>query len=67
MLLSDLEHRRNVIEDVVWLTDCGESPEQVARQLGYTSADTLARVLERWDEPSLARRLTRPPQGVWAA
>lgn len=61
------EHRRTVIEDVTWLTDCGEAPEQVASQLGYASAKNLATVLERWGEPSLARRLTRPRLGVWAA
>ena len=64
-LLSD--HRRDVIEEVIWLTDCGESGEHIARRLGYTSAKTLARVLEKWNEPSLARRLTRPRRGVWAA
>lgn len=53
------EHRRHVIEDVEWLTDCGEHPENVATRLGYASAKTLARVLEKWGEPSLARRLTR--------
>lgn len=62
-----LDHRRDIIEEVIWLTDCGESPEQVARRLGYTSADTLGRVLDRWGEPSLARRLRRPRLGVWAA
>ena len=67
LLFSHDEHRRDVIEDVIWLTDNGESPEQVARRLGYASAKTLARVLEKWGEPSLARRLTRPRQGVWAA
>ena len=53
------DHRRHVIEDVEWLTDCGEHPENVARRLGYASAKTLARMLERWGRPSLARRLTR--------
>lgn len=53
------EHRRDVIEDVEWLTDCGEHPENVARRLGYASAKTLARMLERWGRPGLARRLTR--------
>ena len=46
LLSSHDDHRRDVIEEVIWLTDCGESPEQVARRLGYTSADTLGRVLE---------------------
>lgn len=67
-LLSDAtEHRRNVIEDVIWLTDCGEAPEQVARSLGYANARNLARCLEKWDEPSLARRILAPRLGVWAA
>ena len=61
------ERRRTVIEDVTWLTDFNEAPEQVARQLGYASADNLATVLERWGESSLARRLRRPRLGVWAA
>lgn len=62
------ERRQQVIEDVIWLTDdTGESPEQVARQLGYASAESLASVLDRWGEPSLARRLRRPRLGVWAA
>ena len=51
------EHRRTVIEDVTWLTDCGESPEHIARRLGYGSAKNLARSLERWGRPSLARRI----------
>ena len=67
MLPSEFEHRRTVIEEVTWLTDCGESPEIIARELGYASAATLARVLEKWEKPSLARRLTRPRMGVWAA
>ena len=61
------ERRAIVIEDVTDLLDKGESGEHIARRLGYTSAKTLARVLEKWGEPSLARRLTRPRQGVWAA
>ena len=39
--------------------DCDEAPEHIAARLGYPSAKTLARVLEKWGEPSLARRLTR--------
>lgn len=62
-----IEHRRNVVEDVTWLTDCGDSPEHVAHRLGYASAESLATVLDRWGEPSLARRLRRPRLGVWAA
>ena len=61
------EHRRTVIEDVTRLTDCGDSPEHVAHRLGYANAENLARVLQKWGEPSLARRLTRPRLGVWAA
>lgn len=61
------EHRAAVIEDVIWLTDCDEAPEHIAARLGYASAKTLARVLEKWGEPSLARRLRRPRLGVWAA
>ena len=61
------EHRQRVIEDVIWFTDCDAAPEHIATRLGYASAATLARVLEKWGEPSLARRLTRPRQGVWAA
>ena len=62
------ERRQRIVEDVIWLTDdTGEAPEQVARQLGYASAESLATVLDRWDEPSLARRLRRPRLGVWAA
>ena len=58
--LSDVqEHRRHVIEDVAWLTDCDEAPEHIATRLGYASAKNLARVLEKWGEQSLARRLTR--------
>ena len=30
------EHRRTVIEEVTWLTDCGESPEIIARAVSYT-------------------------------
>lgn len=53
------ERRRAVIEDVTWLTDCHEHPENVARRLGYANADSLAYLLRRWGEPSLARRLGR--------
>ena len=53
------EHRRHVIEDVEWLTDCGEHPENVARRLGYANPTNLADLLTRWGRPSLARRLTR--------
>lgn len=68
MLPSDHDERRHtVIEDVTWLTDCGDSPEHVAHRLGYANAENLARSLERWGEPSLARRLRRPRLGVWAA
>lgn len=51
------EHARNVIEDVIWLTDCREHPENIARRLGYRSPDNLARTLQRWGRESLARRL----------
>lgn len=62
------ERRQQVIEDVIWLTDdTGESPEQVAHRLGYANAESLATVLDRWGESSLARRLRRPRLGVWAA
>lgn len=54
-----IDHRRNVIEDVEWLTDCGESPDHIAHRLGYSSPATLAAVLTRWGRPSLARRLSR--------
>ena len=65
--LSDQhDHRRNVIEDVVWLTDCGEHPANIARRLGYASADNLARLMYRWGKPSLARRLTAERMGVAA-
>ena len=53
------EHRRHVIEDVEWLTDCGEHPENVARRLGYANPTNLADLLTRWGRPGLARRLTR--------
>lgn len=53
------DHRRHVIEDVEWLTDCGESPDHIAHRLGYANPTNLARVLERWGRPGLARRLTR--------
>lgn len=53
------EHRRHVIEDVEWLTDCGESPDHIAHRLGYASSANLADLLTRWGRPSLARRLTR--------
>ena len=56
---SEPEHRRHVIEDVEWLTDCSESPEHIANRLGYANPTTLADVLTRWGRPSLARRLTR--------
>lgn len=66
-LLSDeQDHRREVIEDVIWLTDCGEAPANIARRLGYASADNLARLMYRWGEPSLARRLTAEREGVAA-
>ena len=54
-----IDHRRNVIEDVEWLTDCGESPDHIAHRLGYSSPATLADVLTRWRRPGLARRLSR--------
>ena len=58
--LSDVqEHRRHVIEDVEWLTDCGESPDHIAHRLGYASPATLADVLTRWGRHGLARRMTR--------
>ena len=57
-LPSDHEsRRRDVIEDVTWLTDCAESPEHIAHRLGYANADNLGRVLEKWGKRSLARRL----------
>lgn len=65
--LSEVDdHRRCVIEDVVWLTDCGEHPANIARRLGYASADNLARLMYRWGKPSLARRLTAERMGVAA-
>lgn len=52
------DHMRILAEDVVWLTDNGESPEMVARQLHYKSADNLAATLERFPAfESVARRL----------
>lgn len=54
-----IDHRRHVIEDVTWLTDCGESPDHIAHRLGYSSVENLAAVLTRWGRPSLARRLSR--------
>lgn len=61
------EHRAVIVENVTDLLDKGESGEHIARRLGYASAKTLARVLEKWGESSLARRLRRPRLGVWAA
>lgn len=63
------ERRAAIIEDALDLLDKGESPEMVARQLGYRSARTLARLCDqdRWAEPVLAERLRRPRLGVWAA
>lgn len=66
---DDADRRRLIIEDVEWLTDCGEHPENVLRRLAeagyvYASVDTLVRVLEKWDRASLARRLTRERMGV---
>ena len=55
------EHRRHVIEDVIWLTDCGEHPENIARRLGYKEPKNLERTLHKWGEPSLARRMSRRP------
>ena len=54
-----IDHRRHVIEDVTWLTDCGESPDHIAHRLGYASAANLSDALVRWGQPSLARRLSR--------
>lgn len=63
------DRRAAIVEDALDLLDKGESPEMVARHLGYRSARNLARLCDqdRWDEPVLAERLTRPRQGVWAA
>lgn len=59
-LRSDHEdHRRAVIEDVEWLTDCNESPDHIAHRLGYANPTNLARVLERWGRHGLARRINR--------
>lgn len=59
--------RTVIVENALDLLDKGESPEHIARRLGYANAENLARSLERWGEPSLARRLRRPRLGVWAA
>lgn len=62
--ISDVqEHRRAVTEDVIWMTDCGEHPDNIVRRLHesgyhYSSAESLARVLDKWHEHSLARRLS---------
>ena len=66
--MSD-DRRTAVVEDALDLLDKGESPEMVARRLGYRSACSLARLCDpdRWAEPVLAERLRRPRQGVWAA
>ena len=61
--------RTVIVEDALDLLDKGESPEMVARRLGYRSACNLARLCDpdRWGEPVLAELLRRPRQGVWAA
>ena len=61
------EHRAVIVENVTDLLDKGESGEHVAHRLGYANAESLATVLDRWGESSLARRLRRPRLGVWAA
>lgn len=61
------EHRAVIVENVTDLLDKGESGEHIARRLGYASAKNLSRCLDKWEEGELARRLTRPRLGVWAA
>ena len=46
-----------VVEDVLWLSECGESMEHIAHRLGYSCSDNLAATLARWGEESLARRV----------
>lgn len=53
------ERRQSIIEEVAWLTDCGEHPDRVAGRLGYANADNLATMLDRWGRPGLARRMRR--------
>nr|DAL14441.1 MAG TPA_asm: Sigma-70, region 4 [Caudoviricetes sp.] len=65
------DRHRTVVEDIMWLHgECGESMEQVARQLGYSSAANLATALDHWGDKSMARRVrfyAAPRDGVWAA
>lgn len=56
---AEQQRRQAVIEDVEWLTDCGEHPENVARRVGYANAANLAVMLDRWGRAGLARRLRR--------
>ena len=54
--------RRDRIEDIEWILD-SDSPENVARRLGYKNAGVLIRMCERWDRPDLAARLYRRMEG----
>lgn len=44
--------RNQRIEDVEWIIGT-DSPESVARRLGYANADNLSRLLYRWGRPDL--------------
>ena len=46
------------IEDVEWLLGT-DSPESIARRLGYANERNLVDLLRRWGRPDLAARMTR--------
>ena len=46
--------RHEAVEEVEFLTSCGESPERIIERLG-TTATALAKSLRRADRPDLAR------------
>ena len=52
------EKTKNIIEDLEWLLDCGEThPETIARRLGCNLRN-LYRLLYRAGRPDLARQIT---------
>jgi hypothetical protein len=52
------QRRAAQIEDLEWIVGT-DSPEHIARRLGYASVSNLERVLHRWGRHDLANRLER--------
>ena len=50
------------IEDVEWLLDGGESPQEVATRLGYSKLSSLSRRLHRHGRHDLAALFERRPR-----